>query len=88
MTKKDAEFFTVFTAWGFNEANIVKGLLESNGIRCIMISKAAPSVHLFTVDGMGEVAIQVVAEDVQAAARLIGTTPELTDDSEPENRNS
>jgi hypothetical protein len=83
MAKQDEDFITVFTACGLNEANIVKGLLETEGIRCIMISKAALSVHLFTVDGMGEVSIRVKAEDVQAASHLICAAPELSDDSEP-----
>ena len=45
----------VYRASGELEAQVIKGLLESNGIRCILRSDAASSVHAFTVDGMGEV---------------------------------
>lgn len=62
----------VYTARGEAEAQIIKGLLESNGIPCLLKSQAAPSVHAFTVDGMGEVKVMVwdsVAEDARKLIR-------------------
>ncbi len=47
----------IYRASGEAEARIVKGLLESHGIPCFLKSNAAPSVHVFAVDGMGEVKI-------------------------------
>ena len=49
----------VYQALGEAEAQIIKGLLESNGIPCLLKSNAAPSVHVFTVDGMGEFKVMV-----------------------------
>jgi hypothetical protein len=62
----------VYLARGEAEAQIIKGLLESNGIPCVLRSNAAPSVHMFTVDGMGEVKVMVPASMIASARELIG----------------
>ncbi|MBA7484139.1 hypothetical protein ES707_19663 [subsurface metagenome] len=62
----------VYRAGGEAEALIIKGLLESNGIACLLKSNAAPSVHVFTVDGMGEVKVMVGELRAAEAKRLIG----------------
>lgn len=62
----------VYRASGELEAQVIKGLLESNGIHCIMRSDAASSVHAFTVDGMGEVKIAVLESMADEARRIIG----------------
>ena len=61
----------VYRAVGEAEAQIIKGLLESNGIPCLLKSNAAPSVHVFTVDGMGEVKVMVRESTAEEAKRLI-----------------
>jgi len=50
------------------EAQVIKGLLESYGIPCLLKSNAAPSVHMFAVYGMGEVKI-MVRDSMAARAR-------------------
>ena len=62
----------VYRAVGEAEALIIKGLLESNGILCLLKSNAAPSVHVFTVDGLGEVEVMVKESRVEEAKGLIG----------------
>jgi hypothetical protein len=62
----------VYRASGELEAHVIKGLLESNGIPCILKSDAASSVHAFTVDGMGEVAVAVLESRAEEAMRIIG----------------
>ncbi len=62
----------VYRAMGEAEALIIKGLLESNGMPCLLQSNAAPSVHMFTVDGMGEVRVMVEESRAEEAKRLIG----------------
>jgi len=61
----------VYHASGELEANIIKGLLETNGIPCILKSDAAFSVHAFTVDGMGEVTVAVLESMAEEARRII-----------------
>jgi len=58
----------IYRATSEAEARIIKSFLESNGIPCLMKANAAPSVHAFAIDGMGEVAI-MVWEDVADKAR-------------------
>jgi len=58
----------VYLAAGEAEAQIIKSLLESYGISCFLKSNAAPSVHVFAVDGMGEVKV-LVQEEVAGKAR-------------------
>ena len=53
------------------EAQVIKGLLESYGIPCVLRSNAAPSVFTFTVDGMGEVRIMVRDSMADRAKELI-----------------
>ena len=61
----------VYRAAGELEAQVIKGLLESNGIPCLLKSNAAFSAHMFVVDGMGEVRIMVWEEVAEEAKRLI-----------------
>ena len=53
------------------EAQVIKSLLESYGIPCLLQSNAAPSVHVFTVDGMGEVKVMVWDSMATEAKKLI-----------------
>ncbi len=70
MSKK--EFATeVFRATGEMQALVIKGLLESSGIPCLIKSNAAPSAHVFTVDGMGEFKIVVEESMAEEARKLI-----------------
>ena len=52
------------------EALVVRGLLESRGIRAVLRSNLAQSVHPFSVGGQGEVIILVADRDAHRA-RLI-----------------
>jgi hypothetical protein len=69
---KQLKLVEVYRASGEAEALIIKSLLESNGIHCLLKSHAAPSVHVFTVDGMGEYKVMVSESKAEAARRLIG----------------
>ena len=62
----------VYRASGELEAQLIKGLLESNNIPCVLKSDAAFSVFPFTVDGMGEVKIEVAESMAEEAKKLIG----------------
>lgn len=61
----------VYRAAGEAEALVIKGLLESNGIPCLLKSHAAPSAHYFTVNGMGEVKVMVFDSMAAKARELI-----------------
>jgi len=61
----------VYRAAGEAEAQIIKGLLNSHGIDCLLKSNASPSVHMFAVDGMGEVRVMVWESAADKARELI-----------------
>lgn len=61
----------VYRAAGEMEAQVIRGLLESFGIPSVMKSRAAPSVHAFAVDGMGEVRIMVLESMAEKAKILV-----------------
>jgi hypothetical protein len=69
---KQLKLVEIYRASGEAEALITQSLLESNGIHSILKSHAAPSVHVFTVDGMGEYKVMVSKSKAEAARRLIG----------------
>lgn len=62
---------TVYRAAGEAEAQVVRGLLESRGISCLLQSNAAPSVHAFAINGMGEVKVMVKTSEAEKARKLI-----------------
>ena len=70
MTKHE-KIVEVYQAMGELEAQVIKGLLESYGIPCLLKSNAAHSVHVFTVDGLGEVEVMVRESMVEEARKLI-----------------
>lgn len=53
------------------EAQVIRSLLESYDIPCFLKSNAAPSVHMFTVDGMAEVKVMVLDSMADRARELI-----------------
>jgi hypothetical protein len=61
----------VYHAHNGMEAQVIKSLLESYNIPCFLKSNAAPSVHTFTMDGMGEVKIMVLESLAKKARELI-----------------
>ena len=69
--KKNDKLVEVYRAAGEIEAQVIKSLLESYGIPCLLQSQAAPSVHTFTVDGLGEVKVMVWEQEAETAKRLI-----------------
>ena len=71
LKKEKAAPAAASAAAGEAEAQVIKGLLESNGIRCLLKSNAAPSVHVFTVDGMGEFKVMVEESLAEGARGLI-----------------
>ena len=61
----------VYRAAGEMEAHVIRSLLEQYGIACLLKSNAAPSAHMFAVDGMGEVKVMVFSSMAEKARRLI-----------------
>jgi hypothetical protein len=69
--RSDEKMVEVYHARNEMEAQVIKGLLESYDIPCYLKSNAAPSVHLFTIDGMSEVKVMVLESLADKAKELI-----------------
>jgi ribonuclease-3 len=66
-----SEFVTIFQTRSPIEADIVRGLLEANGLMPIVSSATARSIFPFTVSELGDVRISVHADEADDATRLI-----------------
>ena len=53
------------------EANIIKSLLESAGIECVLVTQVPHGVYPFTVDGLAEVRIKVLDTEVNRAREIV-----------------
>jgi len=69
--KNNEKMVEVYDAPNAMEAQVIKSLLESFNIPCFLKSNAAPSVHMFTMDGMGEVKVMVLESLAKKARNLI-----------------
>ncbi len=69
--EEDMELKELHKIWGPVEAEVIKGYLESNGIRCILRGKVVQSVHPFSADGLGEIKIFVAEKDYSKAKKLL-----------------
>jgi len=67
----DLKLIEIHRAANDEEALVIRGLLESQGIRCILRSPVVHAVHPFSMDGLGEVRILVAeADELEAKALL------------------
>ena len=64
-------FVEIYVARGEAEAELIRGMLEDCGIPSMLKSHAAPSVHAFTIDGMGQFKIMVPQCYEEKAKELI-----------------
>ena len=68
---KRAKLTTVYIASGQPEAQIIKGRLESEGIPAILRYESAGVVYGLTIDGLGQVEVQVPPSLVQDARNIL-----------------
>jgi hypothetical protein len=67
---------TVHVAQGLLEAHVVKAKLEEAGIPALLVYESIGPVMGLSVDGVGEVRIQVAAEQAEGARALIDRSEE------------
>jgi hypothetical protein len=68
---KSDKLVEVYKARTEMEAQVIRGMLESFGIPSTLKSNAAPSVHMFTFNGMAEVKVMVLDSRAEEAKELI-----------------
>jgi len=67
----DTELKEVAAIQGPVEAEVIKSLLASHNIPCIMRGLVVQSVHAFSADGLGQVRIMVSSQDYETAKQII-----------------
>jgi len=67
------KLITIYKAMGQLEAEIVKGRLEVEGILAIFKYESLGSVYGLTVNGLGQVEVQVPAKYADRALQIIST---------------
>lgn len=66
----------LFRSFGSDvEANIIKGVLETNGIQCFLSNEIFSSVLPLTYVSTGAIRLSLFEEDVPEAERILNTTP-------------
>ena len=68
---KDEELIEVSRANGEVEAQLIRSILECNGIQCMLKGEALRLTHGFTFDGLGEVGILVKPQDAKKAMEAL-----------------
>jgi hypothetical protein len=71
---RDLRLIEIHRAANDEEALVIKGLLESQGIHCILRSRVVHSVHPFSMDGLGEVRILVAEIDAPEVRSLLSAS--------------
>jgi hypothetical protein len=72
MSQKN-KYTTIYIASGQPEAQIIKGRLELDGIPAMLRYESLGLVYGLTVDGLGQVEIQVPSNLVQKAKDILDT---------------
>jgi len=68
---EETEFTTVYIANGQPEAEIIKGRLESERIPAMLRYESAGLIYGLTIDGLGQVKVQVPSALAQHARRIL-----------------
>jgi len=67
----NVELVQVWTAYGEMDAQVLRSLLEGDGIEAMLSGESVRLTHAFTVDGLAEVKILVRKEDAERAKEVI-----------------
>jgi len=73
----------VYRAKNEYEAEIIKAILEDNGIRCVLDADTVGRIYGITIDGFGEVRVLTLPEDADRARKLISTRQDIPNERQP-----
>lgn len=76
--QNDERLVEVWRAWGDAEVQIVRGLLDANGIESAIRGESTRLFYGFTLDGLAEVRILVHEPDAPRASELIASAEGMT----------
>lgn len=70
-SEANVDFKELVRVWGPVEAEIIKNLLESEGIPCFFKGLMLQTIYPFSTDGLGEIKISVPERDFERARELL-----------------
>jgi hypothetical protein len=73
---KGEKLVTVYKAMSQPEAEIIRGKLETEGIPAILKYESLGSVYGLTVDGLGQVNVQVPVKNAEEARQVLSSGEE------------
>jgi hypothetical protein len=73
---QDNRLTTVFRTTNQIEAELIKGMLESSGIPALLKYESLGQVYGLTIDGLGQVDVQVPNKFIKDAENLINYQPD------------
>jgi hypothetical protein len=76
MKENEDEIVPLASFQGEQEANIVKGILESGGIKVMLRGDNVQSVLPITADGLGKVTVCVFRKDLEEARAVLEEEPD------------
>jgi hypothetical protein len=82
--ERDEKLVELAKVQGDFEAQVLKGMLESEGIEVAVRTGVTPNILPFTVDGLGQVKLFVRESDYEAAKALMRENEERERDGEAE----
>ncbi len=69
--QQDEPLTELTRVWSLAEAEVIKSFLGTHGIMCVLKGQVVHSIYPFTMDGLGETIIMVLAKDLEKARRLL-----------------
>lgn len=82
--ERDEKLVELAKVQGDFEAQVLKGMLESEGIEVAVRAGVSPNILPFTVDGLGQVKLFVKERDLEAAKAVMRENEERGRNGEPE----
>ncbi|MFG6381867.1 MAG: DUF2007 domain-containing protein [Muribaculum sp.] len=71
----DNDLVVFDTYYSDADAYIAKGVLETNGVPCIINNEIMSSVYPITVTSLGEIKLLVFRRDLELARRIMASKP-------------
>ncbi len=81
---KDEQTALLTVVYSDVEANLIKTILEEAGIDCLLVSHVPHSVYPFTINGLGETKIKVLASELENAKAVLAESKEEPPSDETE----
>ncbi|HRF69629.1 MAG TPA: DUF2007 domain-containing protein [Muribaculum sp.] len=72
---KDSDLVVFGTYYSDADAYIAKGVLETNGVPCIINNEIMSTVYPITVTSLGEIKLLVFRRDLELARRIMEAKP-------------